>query len=200
MNLTLFFGTFNPIHIAHLIIAESVRDYLQSEKIMFIPAYDPPHRNRYLASAEHRLNMVKLAIADNPAFELNDIEFKRSGKSYSYLTIKDIIEQNPDLKGKPNFIIGADAFKLIDTWYEAQKLAELVNFVILSRPHNPELDKIISKVEIKNFDYEIVECAMMDLSSTFIRKRLREDRTIRYLVTEPVEKYILSNNLYRANE
>ncbi|MCK5176483.1 MAG: nicotinate-nicotinamide nucleotide adenylyltransferase, partial [Candidatus Aenigmarchaeota archaeon] len=82
MKLTIFTGTFNPIHTAHLILAESVRTALDLKKIVFIPSFIPPHREKNLASAEHRLNMTKIAVADNPYFEVNNIEFKMNSKSY----------------------------------------------------------------------------------------------------------------------
>ncbi|OGH97259.1 MAG: nicotinate (nicotinamide) nucleotide adenylyltransferase [Candidatus Melainabacteria bacterium GWF2_32_7] len=196
MNLTVFSGTFNPIHIAHLIIAETVKDELGLDKVTFIPAFCPPHRDRELANPDHRLNMVKIAIQDNPSFEISDIEFKRQEKSYTYLTIQDLFKKNPQISGKINFIIGSDAFKLIDTWYEAEKLAELLNFIIVIRPDNTEIGKLFENIKLKQFDFEIVKTPLLDISSSDIRRRIKKKKSIKYLVPRAVEEYIYDNNLY----
>jgi len=107
MNLTVFFGTFNPVHIAHLIIAETVRDEFNSDKILFIPAYCPPHRNESLAEPLHRLNMVNLAIKNNNFFESSDIEFSIKDRSYSYITILKLLEKTPNITGMSE-VLGPD--------------------------------------------------------------------------------------------
>ncbi|OGI00011.1 MAG: nicotinate (nicotinamide) nucleotide adenylyltransferase [Candidatus Melainabacteria bacterium GWF2_37_15] len=171
MKLTVFAGTFNPIHIAHLIIAESVRDTMSCEKIMFIPSYNPPHKENDLADAHHRFNMVKLAIADNPYFEISDIEFKMQGISYTINTIRKLYEEIPDIEGKINFIIGTDAFKEINSWHESEELVKLVNFVIIDR-------------------------ADINISSSYIRERIKKGQSIKYLVSESVKEYIYGHKLY----
>jgi len=200
MNITVFFGTFNPIHTAHLIIAETVRSELGLEKILFIPAYLPPHRNTSLALPEHRLNMVKLAIKDNQYFDISDIEYRNKGKSYSYLTIKKLYELNPDLTEKINFIIGTDAFKLIDTWHEAEKLAKLVNFIIIKRAESLDIDELFSYIKLKDFNYKILKTPFIEISSTYIRSNIDKNKSIKYLVPDCVEKYIVENNLYLCNK
>jgi len=196
MNITIFSGTFNPVHTAHLIIAETVRVELNLDKIIFIPAYKPPHRNISLETPENRFNMVKLAIQSNKYFEVSDIEYVLGGKSYSYLTVKKLYEIYPDLTEKINFIIGTDAFKLIDSWYEAEKLAELVNFIIIKRIETTDVKEMVDSVKLKNFNYKIVEVPLIEISSTYIRNNIRENKSIKYLVPDCVEKYISDNNLY----
>lgn len=196
MNLTIFSGTFNPIHTAHLIIAETVREEIGTNKILFIPAFCPPHREKDLVSPDNRLNMVKLAVADNHCFDVSDIEFTRGKKSYSYLTVKELINTNPDLTGKINFIIGSDAFNFIDTWYEVEKLAKLVNFIIVVRPGNIEIKKLFENIQLKNFDFQIVKTPLLEISSSYIRKKIKEKKSIKYLVPKSVEKYIYKNKLY----
>lgn len=197
MNLTVFLGTFNPIHIAHLIIAETVRDELGLEKILFIPAYCPPHRSTFLSNPEHRLNMVKLAIEDNPNFDVSDIEHRIKGKSYSYSTITKLYELNPGLTEKINFIIGTDAFKFIDSWYEPEKLAEIVNFIIVKRINSLDIDELFNSIKLKNYNYKIVKVPLLEISATYIRSNLNKNKSIKYLVPDCIEKYILENNLYR---
>lgn len=171
MELTVFAGTFNPIHIAHLIMAESVRDTHNCDKVLFIPSYDPPHKDDELVDPYHRFNMVKMAVEDNPNFEISDIEYKMQGKSYTINTIKKLYEENPDIKGKIKFIIGTDAYKGLNSWYNSNKLKELLDFVIVNR----------SKI---------------DISSSEIRQRIKNSQSIRYLVTGKVREYIYEHRLY----
>ncbi|HBG50068.1 MAG TPA: nicotinate (nicotinamide) nucleotide adenylyltransferase [Cyanobacteria bacterium UBA9971] len=196
LNLTVFAGTFNPIHIAHLIIAESVRAELNAEKILFIPSFSPPHRENDIATPEHRLNMVKLAIKNNPHFEVSDIELKLQGTSYSYNTIQELYRQNPQLEEKINFIIGADAFNHIESWYKHEELAQLINFIVLARPKSKEVEEIVSNLSLKDFSYRFVEAPRIDISSSYIRQRIKEKKSIKYLVTNEVENYIIENKLY----
>lgn len=196
MKLTIYPGTFNPVHIAHLIIAETVHTYLGLEKIIFIPSSNPPHRNNDIAEAKARMEMVKLAISDNQCFEASDIELRMDGKSYSYNTVRRLYEEYSNIEGKINFIIGADAFELIDTWYEAQKLAEIVNFVVLARPDYPKLSDIQNKINIKNYSYTEIPIPVMAVSSSYIRNRIKAGQSIKYLVSSNVEEYIIKNRVY----
>lgn len=200
LNLTVFSGTFNPIHIAHLIIAESVRIQFNADKILFIPAYIPPHRENDLASPEHRLNMVNLAIQDNPFFESSNIEFLRHEKSYTYDTIKKLREENSSISGKINLIIGSDAFKFIDSWHKPDKLADLANFIIVPRPDNSDISQIFNEIKLQNFTYQIAKAPLLDISSSYIRKRISENKSIKYLVPKLVEEYIYSNSLYKGEK
>lgn len=195
MDLTIFAGTFNPIHISHLIIAETVRDALNTDKFIIVPSYLPPHRNKDILCPKHRFNMVKLAIKDNPFMEISDIEHQRGGKSYSVNTVKEILDlYNPD---SLNFIIGADAFHLIDTWYKVEELAGLVKFIIITRPDSETIEDIINSVRLKNFKYQEVKTPLMDISSTLIRNKIKEGESIKYLVRPEVENYIIENGLYK---
>jgi len=198
MNLTVFAGTFNPIHIAHLILAEFVRAELDSEKILFIPSYIPPHRQTELVEAAHRYNMVKLAIQDNPYFDVSDIEFKLTGKSYTVNTLKRLYDQFPDIKGKINFIIGTDAFLNIESWYQPKELVKLANFIILARNGSPDAERIIKNIKLKGIEYTILETPIVEVSASFIRKRIRSGKSIKYLVAEPVRKYIEDYDLYET--
>lgn len=192
MKITVFAGTFNPIHTAHLILAESVRTALKFEKIIFIPSFCPPHREESLAPAEDRLNMVKLAIADNPCFEVSDIEFSMSGKSYSVNTIRKLYEKYLDISGKINFIIGTDAFLHIKTWHKAEELISLVRFIVLSRSGNG----LGNDEKLKNIDFTVVNTPIVDISSSQVRERIQTRKSIKYLVSEPVREYIQKNGLY----
>ncbi len=197
MKLTVFAGTFNPIHTGHLILAEIVRTALELEKILFIPSHIPPHRENEIARAEYRLEMVRLAVADNPGFEASDIEFTLDGKSYTVNTIRNLYSQCPGIEGKINFIIGTDAFLHIEDWYKPEELTRLVNFIILARQESPDAKRILDNIKFKNIDYTILETPIIEISSSCIRNRIKNNRSIRYLVSDPVRAYIQDNRLYK---
>lgn len=204
MNLTVFAGTFNPIHIAHLIIAESVRTELNAKKILFIPSFIPPLKDNDVAEAKHRLNMVKLAVKDNPYFEVSDIELKLKGVSYTYNTIQELYKQNPEISGKINFIIGADAFNDIESWYRSEELVRLTNFIVLSRPnyninrHSELVSESKTMKQVQGDNWKFVEAPRIDISSSYIRERIKQNKSIKYLVTNEVENYIIENKIYQV--
>ena len=193
MKLCIFSGTFNPIHKAHIKMAEYVLENFGFDKIIFIPAYKPPHKDYAPEMSQHRYNMVKLAIQYNPHFEISDIEYKNEGKSYSYLTALELNKQYK-IDGKINFIIGTDAFKKIESWYETDKFKKLVDFIVYIR-ENEEVD--LTHLKNKGYNYKIAKMPFLDISSTELRNRISNGLPIKDLVTEEVEDYINKNELYR---
>lgn len=181
MAICIFSGTFNPIHNAHIKMAEYALNKYSFEKIIFIPAYVPPHKEIDGNLAKHRLKMVELATAYNPKFEVSDVEYKRNEPSYSLITVKKIIEQF-GIQDRLNFIIGTDAFSKINTWYNAEELKPLVHFIVFPRRG----DDII---EAEGWDYEITYMDYEDISSTEIRGGVKD-------VDKKVEEYIKENGLY----
>ena len=181
MSICIFPGTFNPIHNAHLKVAEFALDYYGFEKVIFIPAYIPPHKNINKNLAEHRYNMVKMATSINPKFEISDIEYKSEQKSYTLLTVKKIIKQYK-IEGKLNLLIGTDAFDKIESWYKIDELKKLVHFIVF-----PREIKITKKPE---FDYELAPMEYIDISSTEIRER-KNNKTLSL-----VKEYKKKNDLY----
>jgi len=169
MNLCVFQGTFNPIHNAHIRMAEFVLENYNVDKILFIPAYKPPHKEFDPKCAQHRLNMVKLAAEDNPRFEVSDIEFRNKEVSYTYNTIKKLKAQYD----KIYFIIGADAYEKIDTWYNAAQLKELVEFIVFPRSAD-------------------------DISSSKVREKIQKNEPIEDLIPKKVWYYIQSHGLYKC--
>lgn len=193
MRLCIFSGTFNPIHKAHLKMADYVLSNYGFDKILFIPAYKPPHKNYDTTMCAHRFNMVKLAIKNNPHFEISDIEYKNEGKSYSYLTALELYKQY-NIDGKINFIIGTDAFKQIETWYETEKFKKLVDFIVFIRENeNVNLDYL----KDKGYNFEIAQMPFTDISSTDLRERIATGKPIDNLVTKEVEDYIHKHGLYK---
>lgn len=181
MSICIFPGTFNPIHKAHIKMAEFALSRYGFSKVIFIPSYIPPHKEIKKDLAFHRYNMVKIAIANNPKFAISDIEYKSEGKSYSLITVKKIIEEF-DIKGKLNFLIGTDAFEKIDSWYRAEELKELVHFIVFPRGN------ILTPKE--GFDYEIAPMEYIDISSTELRNHNKKE------TIESVKEYISKHDLY----
>ena len=183
MAICIFPGTFNPIHEAHLKMAEYALKKYKFDKIIFIPAYLPPHKNVDSNLAKHRYKMVELATQMNSKFEISNIEYQSEGKSYSLITVKKIIEQY-NIKDRLNFIIGTDAFSKIDTWYKAEELKQLVHFIVF-----PRGDININSIS-DGWEYELTDMETIDLSSTEIRngKKLHTNKK--------VGDYIKNNDLY----
>ena len=184
MVICIFPGTFNPIHIAHLRMAQFAVKTFGFEKIIFIPAYLPPHKEIDSNLAKHRYNMVKIATEKNLRFSVSDIEYKSEGKSYTLITVKKIREQY-GIEDRLNMIIGTDAFLNVKSWYKADELKDLVHFIVF--PRNNDL---INPEDYIGYSYELVNSKKYDISSTEIRKEQKEED-----ISE-IKEYILKNELY----
>ncbi|KNZ69534.1 nicotinate (nicotinamide) nucleotide adenylyltransferase [Thermincola ferriacetica] len=193
-------GTFNPIHLGHLIIAEFARHRFGLEKVIFIPAKEPPHKeHEKLLQAEHRCEMVRLAVESNPYFEVSREELDRQGLSYSVDTVKKFYE----LFGSGTqlyFILGADAMLEITTWKNVDKVMKLCYFAAATRPGytlaemRRQIEGLPPSFQGRIFTFEIPR---IDISSTDIRHYIKNGEPIKYLVPECVEKYIERHKLYR---
>lgn len=213
MKIGILGGTFNPVHIAHLRIAEEVRERFELERIIFVPAATPPHKplaGDLPFAIRHR--MVGMAIAGNPSFTVSEIEGKRAGKSYSIDTIHAFRAKYPD--DELFFVIGSDSFRDIGTWWKYADIFALCNIVVMERPDAVVLS-ICSSLpldilhEFSYFDAEkrlahragysvyYVEGIPLNISSTAIRRLVRLERSIRYLVPEEVEHFIKEHGLYK---
>ena len=195
MKLCVFQGTFNPIHKAHLDMAEFVLKNLDFEKILFIPAAIPPHKDYDEKLTFHRLKMAELATVYNPHFEVSDIEYKLGGKSYSYLTALQLYKDY-EIDGKINFIIGTDAFEKIETWYQTDKFKNLVDFIVFVRENNFESDRL-RYLKDKGYNFQILSMPFEDISSTELRGKIKSGETISNLVPKEVEDYIYKYELYK---
>lgn len=196
MKLVIFPGTFNPIHIGHLIIAQYAREQCLADKVLFVTANIPPHRSSNIANAIHRHEMVKLACDNNKYFEASDIELKREGPSYTFDTLL-YFKQKLKTKGKIYFIIGCDALGLINTWNYADEIINMCHFLLAPRPGSPSIDETINITGFKNVDYEMVNSPLIQISSTIIRDRIANNKPIDYLVCNSVKNYLINNNLYK---
>lgn len=221
MRLGLLGGSFNPIHYGHLGIARHARERLQLGKILFIPTGDPPHKqDGELAPAKDRYEMVRLAIAGTPAFALSDVEVRRTGKSYSIDTVRELQQQDPS--AELYFLIGLDAFLDFATWREPRALLEACRFVVISRPDQsfrslttlsllPKLDpRTLAQLdsgEATRLDIAIPSCPGIiclplppcSISASDIRQRIKRRATLANLLPPPVESYILQHRLYQED-
>jgi nicotinate-nucleotide adenylyltransferase len=193
-------GTFDPIHIGHLVIAEEVRSRFKLDKVIFVPAGNPPHKDLgAVTDANHRYIMTLLATMTNPNFEVSSIEIDREGITYTIDTIiafKEKFTDNVSLY----FITGADAIMELDTWKDTEKLLSLCEFIAVSRPgfKSSKMEKVIRELEKKYSSViHMLEVPALKVSSTDIRNRIREGRPVKYLLPESVEYYIQKNRLYK---
>lgn len=189
MKIGILGGTFNPVHLGHLILAEESREKLGLDKVIFVPAHLPPHKDTSdIVLARHRYAMVKLAIRANRDFIASDIEIKRDGRSYTIDTLRGLKKIYP--LDELYFITGSDLLKYLDEWKDLGEIIEMVRFIVATRPGYP-LEKIPSYIKT-------VAIRAVDISAFEIRQAIREKRSFRYLVPEAVYKYIIKNRLYKA--
>jgi nicotinate-nucleotide adenylyltransferase len=205
-------GTFNPIHQAHLRIAEEVREACALDQVLFIPAAIPPHKPVQAAPFADRLAMVQAAIADHPDFRASDLEARRSGKSFSVDTLELLHQADPG--GERFFIVGLDSFRDIATWKDYARIFTLAHLVVTARPGVDLPDPLAAlPVAVRNdFCYDdqlkklrhrcgnaviFLEETRLDISSTLIRRKVADGASIRYLVPPAVAAYIAAHDLYR---
>ena len=218
LKVGIFGGTFNPVHYGHLRAAEEVRLRLGFDKVLFIPSGTPPLKTKDIASASHRFEMVRLAILDNPFFEISDIETRRRGKSYTVRTIEELKEAYP---GREFYLVlGIDAFLDLPNWWDPDRLAALSNFVIISRPGfrfadlrlSPYLKKTDHRVlmeldDAKKDSYPIVlksgkegtlmRTTPLGISATDVRNYIKEGESVKYLLPAEVQSFIIRNKLFK---
>ena len=192
MKICLFGGTFDPPHIGHLLVSQMVCEVEEFDKILFIPAYNPPHKIN-ISSVEHRTNMLKIAINGNPKFEFSDIEVKREGISYTIDTIRALKQEMKLTSNNCYYLVGSDSLVDFHTWREYKAILDECQVIVALRPGFQPSDIshwVLHRIRFANIPrYEV--------ASTTIRKRWINNETIRYMVTLPVWNYINENKLYK---
>ena len=194
-------GTFDPIHYGHLVLAEEIRHNFNLDKIIFVPAGTPPHKEGYqITDKELRYSMTLLASMTNPNFEVSKMEIESENVSYTIHTIKKIKEILSNDEIELFFITGADAIMSIETWKDYKELLSLCSFIGATRPgiHVEHLEEKIEDLKkTYNAKLHLTHVPGLAISSTDIRARVREGRSIKYLLPEAVEAFIEKNNLYK---
>jgi nicotinate-nucleotide adenylyltransferase len=195
MKIGIMGGTFDPIHLGHMIAAESAREAAGLDEVWFIPTFIPPHKqNLPQASAEVRLAMVELAVADHPFFRVVDYELERGGASYTADTVQVLRQLHPELSFY--YIIGADMVMYLPKWVRIEEIVESVAFIGLQRPgFEVELTQLPEELAAK---VQLVEMPLIEISSTYIREKMRLRQSVRYLVCENVRIYMEANQLYES--
>lgn len=192
-------GTFNPIHIGHLMLGQTALEQFQLDKVLFMPTKNPPHkRYDHIVDEAIRAEMVEIAIKENPHFELSTFEMDREGITYTADTLIQLTKQNPD--EEYYFIVGADSLFYLDSWKNPDKIFKLSKFLAAVRGQttNKEmLQKIAELNETFQASVELLNSPNIDISSSEIRERVKNGMNIQYYVMPDVARYIQSNNLYR---
>ncbi|MEB3100744.1 nicotinate-nucleotide adenylyltransferase [Ferviditalea candida] len=195
MRIGIMGGTFNPIHLGHLIAAEQARDGMGLQEVWFLPSNIPPHKEPETgAAAEQRLEMVRRAVSGHPQFRVNDLELRLGGKSYSVNTVAELQKQHPDHEFY--FIIGGDMVQYLPNWHRIEELVRKVFFIGLQRAGTTlDPDSLPDWIREK---VVMIPMPMIQISSTDIRGRFAEKQSIRYLVPDEVRSYIEENGLYES--
>jgi nicotinate-nucleotide adenylyltransferase len=199
MRLGLLGGTFDPIHFGHLLLAERCREECGLDRVWFLPAGQPPHKAAVgISSGNQRAEMVEFAIAGHPQFEVNRMELARAGRSFTVDTLREIHAEDPSRE--LFFLIGADSLADLPTWRDPAGIIEIATIVAVNRGDRPTPDLTALERTLGNAMAERIRLVTMpgiDLSSTDIRRRVREGKSIRFMTPRACEVYIQQHGLYR---
>lgn len=191
-------GTFNPVHMVHLILAENAYRTWELDEIMMLPNGDPPHKtNIKVTPAADRLAMLQLAVKDIPYFHVSEMEIKRQGYSYSSVTLAELKKSHPDTDYY--FIMGADSIFQIESWHEPATVMDNCIILAATRDHTPaaRLNAQIDYLREKyGADIRLMDIPDLELSSSEIRRRVKNHQPIRFMVPDPVKEYIENHQLY----
>ena len=200
-SLGVFGGTFDPIHMGHLAVAEEVREALGLERVVFVPAGAPPHKaGRPISPAAHRLAMAELAVADNPAFSVDRIEVDRSGPSYTVDTHEALAASDRDAGRDPDLtlIVSTEALRDLPTWREPRRIVELARIAVVPRDGYPDASRALVADALPGLDdrFVLLDGPRLWISASELRDRAARGRSLRYLVPDAVAAYIGDHDLY----
>jgi nicotinate-nucleotide adenylyltransferase len=196
MNIGIFGGTFDPPHIGHLVIADQALTQLKLDQVWFMPVGQPPHKaGNHISTVEHRVAMVQLAIADHPGFQLSLVDVERPAPHYSVTAIELLESQHPQHDWC--FIMGADSLEDLPHWHQPRRLIELATLAVAGRPGaRPDTTELEHDIPGLCARVQWVNAPLVDLSSTELRRLAREGASLRYLVPQSVEAYVVEHALY----
>jgi nicotinate-nucleotide adenylyltransferase len=201
MRVGIFGGTFDPVHIGHLILAEQAREQAELDSVWFVPAPRPPHKEEtVLTRFEQRVEMLQLAIAGNPAFQIDELEKERTGPSYTADTLEQLKSRH--LGDELVLMVGSDTLVELHNWHNPQRVVELAALAVMARPGHAVASAEKLRQDLKlpadaPLRFLTIETFLFDVSSHDLRRRIAAGRSIRYLVPRAVECYIHEKRLYR---
>jgi len=204
MRIGIFGGSFDPVHLGHLLLAETCREQCRLEEVWFLPAATPPHKTkRVLSPANYRSAMLQLAVAGHAAFRVSALEIERGGISYTVQTLRELNQQRP--ADELFFLMGADSLRDLPTWREPDAICRLAIPVVVRRRGAPDpdlsvLQDMVSPERLDTIRQSEVEMPVVEFSSSSIRQAVAEGHSIRYQTPRAVEKYIETNGLYRKQD
>lgn len=201
MRLGLFGGSFDPVHMGHLLLAETCREAASLDRVRFLPASVSPHKvSQDVTSGLHRLQMLRLAVSGHPGFEVSDAEIQRGGVSYTVDTLQNI--RNENATAELFFLMGADTLADFPSWRDPARICQLAMPLVVHRTQSPApnftpLAALVPTERLSQIRNAQVDMPLIELSSREIRRRVRNGQSIRYRTPRAVEKYIETQGLYR---
>ncbi len=201
-RVAVFGGTFDPVHLGHLITAEQAREQARLDQVWFIPAASPPHKQgQAVTDFAQRVEMLRLALAGRPAFQVDDLEKGRPGPSYTADTLEELHRRHPGVE--LHLLVGSDCLPDLPLWYEPARIIAAAGLLVVPRPGWPLIDGEQLRQSLRlpaeaNLHLEVVRSPLIEIASRDLRRRAAEGRSLRYLVPRAVECYIEEKGLYRA--
>ncbi len=200
MRIGIFGGTFDPVHMGHLILAEQCRTQANLDQVWFVPSAQPPHKDRGVTRFEQRCDMLDLAIAGHPAFRVNRIEKERSEPSFTAVTLDQLHERHPG--DEFVLLLGSDCLPDLPGWYEPQRVIERAELVVVPRPGVMlwTAARLAAALRVGEpaVRMRFVACPMIEIASRELRRAITDGMSIRYMVPRAVEEYIRDRKLYTA--
>lgn len=200
MRIGVFGGTFDPVHLGHLILAEQCREQAQLDQVLFIPSARPPHKlDQPLTAFRHRVEMLQFAVAGHPVFRIDELEENRAGPSYTADTLEELRRREP--QAQLWLMIGADCLPDIPGWHEPAQIISAAGLLIVARPGSPTWSDVDLRANLgmtrdSVLNHQVVQMPLIEIASRDIRRRVKEGRSIRFLVPRAVECYIETHYLY----
>jgi len=202
MRIGIYGGTFDPVHVGHLILAEQAREHGKLDEVWFVPAASPPQKQgQAVTPFRQRVEMLELAIAGNPAFHIDELEQERAGPSYTVETLAELRRRHPEHEFL--LLVGGDSLLDLPRWYDPQGIVAQAELLVMERPGSPRLstEELRQKLKLPAeapLSLEFVENAsLIHVSSTDLRQRIKEGRSVRYFLPAAVETYVREKLLYR---
>jgi nicotinate-nucleotide adenylyltransferase len=202
MRIGVYGGSFDPVHLGHLVLAEQCREQAMLDRVLFVPAARPPHKqSQSLTSFDRRVEMLALAIAGQPAFQIDELEKERPGPSYTVETLTALRQKYPG--DELCLIVGTDTLHDLPQWYQPRRILELATLLAVERADWPVLSQRQLRDSLQLPDtfplrYEAVQAPLITIASRDMRRRVGEGRSVRYQIPRAVEAYIADKGLYRG--